>query len=67
MSRRGLPFKACRSCHLLVEKDVVVCPLCGSRDFSEDWRGLVILLSNDCETGRIMGKREAGRYAIEVH
>ncbi|HDO19977.1 MAG: DNA-directed RNA polymerase, subunit E'' [archaeon GB-1867-097] len=67
MSRRGLPFKACRNCHLLVEEDVKICPQCGSKDFSDDWRGLVILLNINCETGRIMGKKEAGKYAIEVH
>jgi len=65
--RRGLPFKACKKCHYLVELDADVCPNCGSREFSEYWRGLVIILDISSKTAQILGKNKPGRYAIEVH
>jgi len=65
--RRGLMFKACRKCHFLVDFDSQVCPNCGSKDFSEDWRGLVIILDSSSETAKILEKSKPGKYAIEVH
>ncbi|MCS7386430.1 MAG: DNA-binding protein [Candidatus Methanomethylicota archaeon] len=67
MPRRGLPFKACRKCHYLVEADVDVCPNCGGKDFSEYWRGLVIVVDPSSETAKILNRSKPGRYAIEVH
>ncbi|RLE51410.1 MAG: DNA-binding protein [Candidatus Methanomethylicota archaeon] len=67
MPRRGLPFKACKNCHYLVGFDVEVCPNCGSKDFSEYWRGLVIILDVSSNTAKVLQKSKPGRYAIEVH
>ncbi|MCS7097102.1 MAG: DNA-directed RNA polymerase, subunit E'' [Candidatus Methanomethylicia archaeon] len=67
MPKRGLPFKACRNCHYLVENSENKCPVCDSRDFSDDWSGLVIILNTNSETAKILNKKEVGRYAIEVH
>lgn len=67
MPREGLMFKACRKCHFLVDLDCQVCPNCGSRDFSDDWRGLVIILDPSSETAKILEKNTPGKYAIEVH
>lgn len=67
MPKRGLPLKACRKCHYLIEEDQPICPICGSNDFSEEWSGLIIILDNNSETSRILNKKELGRYAIEVH
>jgi len=67
LPKRGLPFKACRNCHYLVSDDEVKCPACGSKTFSSEWDGLVIILNAESETAKILNKKKTGRYAIEVH
>ncbi|MGB9830540.1 MAG: transcription elongation factor subunit Spt4, partial [Fervidicoccus fontis] len=45
MSKRlKSPYKACIKCKALVEPNVEVCPVCGSKEFTNDWEGLVIVL-----------------------
>ncbi len=64
---RRKPFKACRKCRFLVERDVDVCPNCGSRDFTEDWEGMVIIINpSTSEVARILGIEKPGRYALRV-
>jgi len=67
MPRRGLPFKACRNCYYLVNDEEVKCPVCGSKSFSEEWDGLVVILNPNSESAKILNKKVKGRYAIEVH
>jgi len=57
--------KACRHCHYITNEDR--CPVCGSRDLSDEWFDLVIIL--DPENSRIaqtLGVKTAGKYAIRV-
>ena len=65
--RKALPLKACVKCKRLVEPKVGVCPNCGSRVFSDDWVGLVIIL--DVENSIVSKKLEItspGMYALKV-
>lgn len=60
-------FKACLSCKYLVPRDVEVCPNCGSRGFTEDWEGFVIVLDPEHSSiAKMLGIRKAGRYAIKT-
>ena len=64
---RRKPFKACRKCKALVERDVDVCPICNSRDFSEDWEGIVVIIDPEkSEVAKILGITKPGRYALRV-
>lgn len=60
-------FKACLRCKSLVPKDVEVCPVCGSTEFTENWEGAIIIIK---ENSKLVGKLEhvkgPGRYAIRV-
>lgn len=67
MPKRKLPLKACTSCKALVDDDVEVCPICGGREFSNDWDGLVAVVSpEDSETARLLGIKKPGVYALRV-
>ena len=60
-----MPERACRHCHFITEEDT--CPNCGSRDFTDDYEGLVILIH--AENSRIaeeLGAKIPGRYAVRV-
>ncbi len=64
---RRKPFKACRKCKALVEREAESCPICGSRDFSEDWEGVVIIIDpGKSEVAKILGITKPGRYALRV-
>ena len=57
--------KACRHCHYLTT--AYQCPICGSRDLSNEWFDLVIVL--DPEKSRIGQQLKIsvkGKYAIRV-
>lgn len=57
--------RACRHCHHITTEDR--CPVCGSRDLSEEWFDLVILI--EPEKSRIaqkLGAKVPGKYAIRV-
>jgi len=65
--RRPLPFKACLKCKLLVPTRVQVCPNCGSRDFSDDWEGMVIIVDPEKSLiAKVYKIDKPGRYAIKV-
>lgn len=67
MRRKALPLKACVNCKILVPLKVEICPSCGSRDFTEDWEGIVIILDPEkSELAKAMGKDKPGRYALKV-
>lgn len=65
--KRRAYFKACIKCKLLVPLNAEECPNCGSRDFSEEWEGLVIILDPE---NSVIAKRlnitKPGRYAIKL-
>ena len=61
------PFKACRKCKALVDKDVGVCPICGSIDFTDEWEGVVIIIDPEKSlVAKMLGIEKPGRYAIKV-
>ncbi|MCI4396800.1 MAG: DNA-directed RNA polymerase, subunit E'' [Thermoprotei archaeon] len=65
--RQKTNFKACVKCKLLVEPEVEVCPNCGSREFSTDWEGMIIVIDPEkSEAARLIGVKKPGRYAIKV-
>ncbi len=67
MPARGKPFKACRKCKALVNKEANVCPICGSSDFTDEWEGMVIIIDpENSEIAKMLGITKPGRYAIKV-
>ncbi len=64
--RRSSLFKACRNCHYLVPKKVSICPICGSKSFSDRWRGLVIILDTSSLVAKLLNISKEGSYAIKV-
>ncbi len=64
--RRRKPFKACKKCGALVPHEELQCPVCGSREFSEDWEGMVIIVSEDSKTAKFINKNKPHMYAIKV-
>jgi len=56
--------KACKSCHVLTEKDV--CPNC-SLPTSKRWRGYVIIRDPDTsQIAKKMNIKKPGKYALKV-
>jgi len=58
-------IRACRHCHHITTEDQ--CPVCGSRDLSNEWFDLVIIL--DPERSKIAESLKVsveGKYAIRV-
>jgi len=67
LRRRRPPFKACIKCKLLVPFNVEECPNCGSREFSEEWEGMVIILDAErSQVAKKLGIEKPGRYAIKL-
>ncbi|AFK50974.1 DNA-directed RNA polymerase subunit E'' [Thermogladius calderae 1633] len=67
MSTRGKPFKVCRKCKTLVDKKAEVCPVCGSKDFSEEWEGVVVVIDPaKSSISKELELTKPGRYAIKV-
>ncbi len=65
--RRGLPLKACIKCKLLVDPKTEVCPNCGSRVFSDDWEGLVVVLNAEKSlVAKKLNLTKSGVYALRV-
>lgn len=64
--RLGIALKACRKCKMLVPLNVNVCPNCGSKDFSEDWSGLVIIFDLSSVLAKELGIKMPGKYALKV-
>ena len=55
----------CRKCKRILEKKE--CPVCGSKDVSEKWKGLLVVFdSNKSEIAKKAGINFKGRYAVEV-
>lgn len=65
--KKSKPFKACRSCRTLVDRDAEMCPACGSRDFTDEWSGVAIVIRpEDSEIASKLELSRRGRYAIRV-
>jgi len=64
--RVGAPLKACRKCKMLVPLNINMCPNCGSKDFSDDWSGMAVILREDSILAKKLGIRTPGKYALRV-
>jgi len=65
--KAGAKLKACTKCKMLVDPEVEVCPNCGSRNFSEDWEGMIVIIDAEkSAVAKIMGISRPGMYAINV-
>jgi DNA-directed RNA polymerase subunit E" len=57
--------RACRHCHYITTEDR--CPVCGSRDLSDEWFDLVIVTDPEkSRIGQAIGAKVPGKYAIRV-
>ncbi|MEM1627887.1 MAG: transcription elongation factor subunit Spt4 [Desulfurococcaceae archaeon] len=66
MSKRSKPYKACKKCRSLVEKNAEVCPTCGSKDFSDEWEGVLIVIDPErSEVAKALEIAKKGRFVIK--
>ncbi|WP_297089751.1 transcription elongation factor subunit Spt4 [Thermococcus sp.] len=57
--------RACRHCHYITTEDR--CPVCGSRDLSDEWFDLVIITEPEKSMiAQKLGVKVPGKYAIRV-
>jgi len=57
--------KACIKCRVLAEK--AVCPICGGNQFSETWKGrLVVLDAEKSDIAKNLDIKINGEYALKV-
>lgn len=64
---KSRPFKACRSCKALVDKEVQSCPVCGSRDFTDEWEGiLVVIKPEESEIAKTIDIKNKGRFVVKI-
>lgn len=57
--------KVCKKCRIFVQGDE--CPLCHGKDFTESWKGkLVILNANESEIAKKLDIKAKGEYAIKI-
>ena len=64
--RASARFKACRVCRALVGKREEKCPVCGSTEFSDYWRGLIIILDVDSIVAKELDIKKEGYYAAKI-
>ncbi len=58
-------LKACKRCKALTSKEV--CPVCGSRDLTINWEGLVAIVDPvRSELAKRLGIESSGLYALRV-
>ncbi|ABL77823.1 transcription elongation factor subunit Spt4 [Thermofilum pendens] len=66
-AKRRLPLKACVKCKALVEDSVDVCPVCGSREFTDDWDGFVAVIDPEkSEAAKLLSLKQKGAYSVKV-
>ena len=59
--------KACRICHLIVEKTANMCPNCKTQDLSSEYTGEVFILNpGDSDVAKRMKISKKGHYALRV-
>lgn len=65
--RKKASLKACMSCRALVEREVEVCPYCGSKEFTEEWSGVIITIDpENSELAKALSITGKGRYAVKL-
>lgn len=67
MSKRGKPFKACKNCKTLVEREAEVCPTCGSKSFTDEWNGVIIILNPEkSDLAKKLDLKQKGKYVVKI-
>lgn len=67
MSLAKKDFKACLNCKYLVPREVEVCPSCGSKRFTDEWEGFVIIIDvENSYVAKSLNITKPGRYAIKI-
>ena len=57
--------KVCRKCKIFVDKDK--CPVCNESDFTEIWKGRIIILNSEkSEVAKKINVNVNGEYAIKT-
>ncbi len=56
--------RACRKCRYITYSNV--CEVCGSKDLSEDWTGIILIFSLDSKIAKMINAKKPGKYAIRV-
>ena len=60
-------FKACTNCKYLVSRDVVKCPNCGSESFTDDWRGIILIIDPEKSyVSKYLNIKKEGKYALQL-
>ncbi|WP_457615032.1 transcription elongation factor subunit Spt4 [Methanopyrus sp.] len=59
-------LKACVRCGYLVEEDTEICPACHGDDFTENWRGVAVILDTKSQTADRLNAKIPGKYALRV-
>jgi len=57
--------KACAKCGCIVGEKVKQCPVCGSTEFVNKWKGEVIIFSEESEMAKVIGAKP-GNYALRL-
>ena len=57
--------KVCKRCKRLV-KEGNECPVCGSKDLTTSWSGLLVVYDPESEIAKKVGITSPGRYAIRI-
>jgi len=56
--------KVCKKCRVFIEGQT--CQLCGGNQFSENWKGKVIVFSIDSEIAKKLNFKQKGTYALKL-
>jgi DNA-directed RNA polymerase subunit E" len=52
---------------MIVNDDIEICPNCGSKDFSKDWRGYLLIIDpTKSQLAKKAGITLPGKYALRV-
>ena len=55
----------CRNCRRFTTEKI--CPVCGSKDLSASWKGLVVIIDpQDSEIAKTLSIEAPGKYALFV-
>lgn len=60
-----MPRKACKKCRIIVDSGNS-CPICNSSNLRGDWKGRIIVLSEESEIAKKLNIKQKGEYAIKV-
>jgi len=60
-------FKACTNCKYLVGRDVTKCPNCGNESFTDDWKGVILIIDPEkSSVSKHLNIKKEGKYALQL-